>query len=247
MTAEGRRTALRVIRVHRLWEKYLAEYTGVQETQWHDRADRHEHFLSDSEAEALAASMGNPRFDPHGAPIPTATGEVGPARGQPLNTLEVGQPAVISHVEDEPEAVYAQLTAQGLGVGVRVRVLESSPQRIGLEADGEEQVLAPVVAGNVTVTRLQEAIGESLRKEASARLSGLGVGQRAQVVAISSRCYGLQRRRLLDLGLVPGTIVGAELQRAGGDPTAYRIRGALIALRKAQADQVFVNTLAKEA
>jgi len=50
----------------------------------------------------------------------------------------------------------------------------------------------------------------------------------------------LQRRRLLDLGLVPGTVVEAELASLGRDPTAYRIRGALIALRRAQADQIHV-------
>jgi Fe2+ transport system protein FeoA len=52
---------------------------------------------------------------------------------------------------------------------------------------------------------------------------------------------GPQRRRLLDLGLVPGTLVEAELSGAGGDPVAYRIRGALIALRKDQSRWIQVD------
>ena len=48
-------------------------------------------------------------------------------------------------------------------------------------------------------------------------------------------------RRLLDLGLVPGTLVEAELTGAGGDPVAYRIRGALIALRKDQSRWIQVD------
>ena len=40
LTAEGRRYALRVIRNHRLWERYLAEKTGVPETEWHGDAHR---------------------------------------------------------------------------------------------------------------------------------------------------------------------------------------------------------------
>jgi Fe2+ transport system protein FeoA len=39
----------------------------------------------------------------------------------------------------------------------------------------------------------------------------------------------------MDLGIVPGTVIGAELRSPGGDPTAYDIRGALIALRREQA------------
>ena len=51
----------------------------------------------------------------------------------------------------------------------------------------------------------------------------------------------MQRRRLLDLGVVPGTLVTSELRGPSGDPTAYRIRGALIALRREQADTVYVQ------
>ena len=64
------------------------------------------------------------------------------------------------------------------------------------------------------------------------------MGQQGKVVSISTACRGLQRRRLLDLGLLPGTVVAAELQSARGDTTAYRIRGALVALRQAQAEQI---------
>jgi Fe2+ transport system protein FeoA len=46
---------------------------------------------------------------------------------------------------------------------------------------------------------------------------------------------------MLDLGLVPGTVVKAEMTSPGGDPTAYRIRGAMIALRREQADQIHVE------
>jgi DtxR family Mn-dependent transcriptional regulator len=227
-----------VIRLHRLWERYLAEQTGVAESVWHDQADRHEHLLAPEEAEDLAAKMGDPRFDPHGAPIPTAAGELGPPRGKPLATLQVGDLAVVTQIEDEPKAVYAQLVAQGVGVGTRLRVLEASSQRLLVEADGEEHVLAPVVASNVSVLELP---AESPEPPASERLSAVSVNEEAEVVGIAQACRGQQRRRLLDLGLVPGTVVRPELQSAGGDPTAYRIRGALIALRKGQADLIQVR------
>ena len=49
------------------------------------------------------------------------------------------------------------------------------------------------------------------------------------------------QRRLLDLGVVPGTPITAEFASPGGDPTAYRIRGALIALRRGQAGLIQVE------
>ena len=58
---------------------------------------------------------------------------------------------------------------------------------------------------------------------------------------MAQTCRGLQRRRFLDLGLVPGTVVKPEFRSPSRDPTAYRIRGAVVALRKAQADLIQVR------
>ena len=52
---------------------------------------------------------------------------------------------------------------------------------------------------------------------------------------------GEQRRRLLDLGLIPGTVVKAEFSSPFGDPISYRVRGAFIALRNAQAQQIMIR------
>ena len=237
LTPEGRREALRVIRIHRLWERYLADETGLDAREWHAHAERREHGISAQQAEALAATLGHPRYDPHGDPIPRASGEIPPHQGQPLTQLAVDVAAEILHIEDEPEAVFAQIVALGLVPGMQVRVLEKTPQRLRVQAESDEVVLAPVVAANVTVLAIEEA-----RQPASmTRLSAIAPGESAEVVALAASCRGAQRRRLLDLGLVPGTRVTSELRGPSGDPTAYRIRGALIALRSDQAAQIFVE------
>ena len=238
LTAEGRSNALRVIRIHRLWERYLADHSGVPQTEWHDRAEKLEHRTSAEEAADLAHRLGYPRFDPHGDPIPTASGEITPRRGQPLSALKSGERARVEHVEDEPATVYAQLVAEGVEPGMMVVVLDVTPQRIRVEVDGDEKVLAPVVARNVSVTPWVEA---EMPVPAGERLSALTPGERGKVAGIARNCFGPQRRRLLDLGLVPGTEVEAELTSPSGDPTAYRIRGASIALRRDQADLVYIE------
>nr|WP_317323738.1 FeoA family protein [uncultured Flavonifractor sp.] len=67
-------------------------------------------------------------------------------------------------------------------------------------------------------------------------LDALGVGQWGQVAEVATE--PVMRRRLLDLGLVPGTTVSCTAVSPAGDPAAYLIRGAVIALRRRDASCV---------
>ncbi|MFQ5709418.1 MAG: iron dependent repressor, metal binding and dimerization domain protein [bacterium] len=240
LTSEGRSYALRMIRIHRLWERYLADETGLAETEWHAQAEKLEHHMTDAEADALEAHVGHPTYDPHGDPIPTSAGKLPPKQGSPLIDLQEGEVAQIIHIEDEPSAVYAQLVAQGLHPGAQIQMLEKSSKRIHFVADGEENVLAPVVAANVTVVRLPKAKKIEGPFET---LASLRVNEKGEVLGISKACRGQQRRRLMDLGVIPGTIVSAEMRSPGGDPTAYNIRGATIALRRQHAEMIYIKRL----
>ena len=64
-------------------------------------------------------------------------------------------------------------------------------------------------------------------------LSALAVGQSARVSALLAE--GALRRRLMDIGLIPGTRVTCVAKSPAGDPAAYLIRGAVIALRACDA------------
>ncbi len=72
-------------------------------------------------------------------------------------------------------------------------------------------------------------------------LSAVPIGTAAQVFRLEAE--GLQRRRMLDLGLVPGTIVEAIRRSPLGDPIAYDIRGAMIALRTEESEKILVKTI----
>ena len=71
-------------------------------------------------------------------------------------------------------------------------------------------------------------------------LTILPIGQKAKVKELTSD--GATRRRMLDLGLVLDTVVEALLKSPAGDPVAYDIRGAVIALRSEEANQILVDT-----
>lgn len=69
----------------------------------------------------------------------------------------------------------------------------------------------------------------------------VSVGSRAKVFELLSA--GLSRRRMLDLGLIPGTVMDVIRKSPLGDPIAYNIRGALIALREEESKQILVSKI----
>lgn len=71
------------------------------------------------------------------------------------------------------------------------------------------------------------------------RLSDLRPGQRAVICRLDA--LGDTRRRLQDIGLIRGTAVTCLGKSPLGDPVAYRIRGATMALRRADASRVEVG------
>jgi DtxR family Mn-dependent transcriptional regulator len=201
----------------------------------HAEAERREHDHNPATLDALEAALGYPATDPHGDPIPTATGAFARSDSKPLTAWPQRTPARVVHLEDEPAALFAQIAAIGLQPGHIVQVLEANPQRIVL-TDGEAtHALAPIVAANIFVTADGKAQPPNLK-----RLSALRSGQQARVYALADSLQGYTRRRLLDLGLTPGASVAVELPSLFSDPVAYRVRGTLIALRRDQADQVLI-------
>ena len=69
-------------------------------------------------------------------------------------------------------------------------------------------------------------------------LSRLLPNESCNVVSINS--HPEIRRRLLDMGLIPGTFVTCAFKSPLGDPSAYMIRGALVALRQEDADNILI-------
>jgi len=69
-------------------------------------------------------------------------------------------------------------------------------------------------------------------------LRELAIGSKAKVTRLLLE--GAERRRLLDLGLAVGTEIEAVRRSPLGDPVAYKVRGALLALRSEQAEKIEV-------
>jgi len=235
LTASGREQARQIVRAHRIYETYLAHQTGVASEEWHRRADHAEHHLSAKDVDALADKLGRPRYDPHGDPIPTREGSLPPQRGTSLLDAADGSDVIVIHLEDEPAGVFRRAAASGIVAGSRLHVVTRGAGFLRVETEDRTCDLPDTVAGTIQVEPC--APSPPMRP-----LSKLRTGEAAHVVHLSPAIVGGERRRLLDLGLVPGTRVERDFDSMLGSPTAYLIRGATIALRKEQADRIFVET-----
>ncbi|NPA90662.1 MAG: winged helix-turn-helix transcriptional regulator [Chloroflexi bacterium] len=240
LTPAGKALGLQLLRAHRLWERYLSDFTDVPLAEIHRLADKREHHLTPEEIQALEATLGYPRQDPHGDPIPTEKGETRAEVGVPLTDWPVGKPARIVHVEDEPEDLFAQALAEGLLPGVDVVIVEARPEGLHLKVDGNDVWIASIIAAQVHVIPAPQQVEE---EHPPMSLADLTLGEKARVLGIAKDVRGLLRRRLLDLGFTRGAVVQEVLESAfgHGDPKAYRVRGTLIALRREQAARIYAE------
>jgi DtxR family Mn-dependent transcriptional regulator len=241
LSPKGERWALHVVRAHRLWERYLSDDAGMPLGRLHQAAEKAEHQLTEEKLEALEAHLGHPQHDPHGDPIPAADGTIARLKAVPLTDWPSERPARVVHIEDEPDILFQQILATGLRPGMTVRVLEQLPERVVISDGENEHLLAPVVAANIHVA---EPRRQPPRPAGAKRLTALADREIAEVIEIGAACQGYSRRRLLDLGLTPGTRVEAALGNPFGEPRAFRVRGTTIALRNQQTDHIWVKPVA---
>jgi len=127
LTHQGRQAALQMIRRHRILEVYLTQQLGYDWGDVHAEAERLEHAVSEKLIDRMAGALGDPRYDPHGAPIPTATGEIEEAELVTLAAAAVGATLLLRQVGDENPARLRYLAEQGLTPGTRLTVVERQP------------------------------------------------------------------------------------------------------------------------
>jgi DtxR family Mn-dependent transcriptional regulator len=157
LTPSGRRAALRTIRRHRILETYLTRVLGYPWDLVHDEAERLEHAASDALIERMAAALGHPSADPHGAPIPTAEGTVDERELRTVADLDVGVCARMVRVSDRDPEMLRYLAGIALQPGVSVQVLARAPFEgpltllIGDAGSAREVMIGPGLAAQVLV------------------------------------------------------------------------------------------------
>ena len=125
----------------------------------HDEAERLEHAASDDLIERMAAALGHPTADPHGAPIPTVDGIVAEQPHRTLAELPVGETARMLRVSDKNPSLLRYLAEIALQPGAEVTMVSRAPfdGPLTLRIGKNEPVVGPNLAAPVLVEAMPSA------------------------------------------------------------------------------------------
>lgn len=155
LTETGRKTALSVVRKHRLWETFLSEKLSFDWDEVHDVAEQLEHIDSPKLIEKLDEFLGYPQFDPHGDPIPNAQGKIPQSSAQLLSQAPMGVWIQIVGVRDTSRAFLRRLAKDELDIGSKILVKERLPFDHSLvigTPSGKTIQISEKMANNLMVT-----------------------------------------------------------------------------------------------
>lgn len=122
LNKEGNKAALMIIRRHRLWETFLVEKLNFSWEEVHEVAEELEHVRSKKLIDKLDAFLGNPKFDPHGDPIPDANGKTDAINQLPLSELPVNKQAIITSVINQSSELLSFLSSCNITIGTTLQV-----------------------------------------------------------------------------------------------------------------------------
>lgn len=164
LTETGRRVALKMLRRHRVIEAYLTEKLDYDWDTVHQEAERLEHAVSDELIERMASALGNPRYDPHGAPIPTRAGDIEKVEYVQMVDVPVGTVAELRSVGDKDSKRLRFIASLGLKPGVAFEVVArqpfNGPVTVRLrEAPGREEVIGHDLARSLQCSVVGEVEG----------------------------------------------------------------------------------------
>ncbi len=154
LTRVGERAALEIVRHHRLLELYLTEALGVPWDRVHDEAEKLEHVLSEDLEDRIADVLGDPKTDPHGAPIPARDGSMQRVDARELAAVSAGETVTVVEVDDRDPELLKYLGGLKLFPGTEIEVAQIEPWEgpLMLKVNGKDIVLGRRAASRIRVT-----------------------------------------------------------------------------------------------
>ena len=158
LTNVGRRAALRTLRRHRVIEAYLSGALHYPWDRVHDEAERLEHAASDELVNRMAAAIGEPATDPHGAPIPSREGHMDETEYLSLAELGAGYGARVVRVSDDDPEMLRYLGELEIIPGAEIVIISKAPYEgpITLRVTGTMLQIGPALASQVMVEPLTD-------------------------------------------------------------------------------------------
>ncbi len=153
LTSLGTKTALAIIRKHRLWEVFLVEKLDFSWDEVHEVAEQLEHIKSDKLIDSLDRLLAYPKFDPHGDPIPDKNGSFKERDRKLLSEVPVHTAGLCVGVKDSSTTFLKFLDKNGIALGNRIKVLEIEEfdGSLNIEIEGRKMQISNVIACNLYI------------------------------------------------------------------------------------------------
>ena len=154
LNTDGTAIALSIVRKHRLWETFLVNKLKFKWDEVHEIAEQLEHINSKELVDRLDDFLGNPKFDPHGDPIPNKDHKITDSRKRSyLSEVKINREVIIIGVKDSSAQLLQYLEKENMILGKHISVLEihdfDKSRRIAI--NGKELNISERVAQNVLV------------------------------------------------------------------------------------------------
>lgn len=159
LTEEGEKSALKIIRKHRLWEVFLVDKLGFGWDEVHVIAEQLEHIRSKKLTEKLDEFLEFPKYDPHGDPIPDRDGNLElRTKMVQLNELDVKDHAMVIGVADGNPSFLQYLDQNKIQLGTELQVLDmfDFDESVRILMGEKELNLSKTAASKICVERLEK-------------------------------------------------------------------------------------------
>ena len=154
LTAIGKKTALQIIRKHRLWEVFLVNKLNFGWDEVHEIAEQLEHIQSAKLTDHLEEYLGFPKVDPHGDPIPDKNGIFEKInKSIALSDVNLKGKGSVVGVEDGSSGFFQFLKRYEIGLGTEIQVMEKFDFDLSVLVliNGKEISFSSVVANKIFI------------------------------------------------------------------------------------------------
>ena len=158
LTEIGSKSALSIVRKHRLWEVFLVEKLDFAWDEVHEVAEQLEHIKSEALIEKLDAHLGFPRVDPHGDPIPSKDGEFKKVIKKLLSEVEIGTEGICVGVKDSSAPFLKFLDKNSIAIRDTIKVTEKEEfdGSLYIEVNGKKVHISKQIASNLYLELKEE-------------------------------------------------------------------------------------------
>lgn len=155
---KGKEIALTIIRKHRLWEVFLVETLKFKWDEVHEIAEQLEHIKSPLLISRLDEFLGYPTIDPHGDPIPDASGHMKQTIKAPLSEVAIEARGLLVSVNNDDSALLRHLDQIGIQLGAKIKVTDRMDFDGSVAVSIDEatpQFISKPIADNLMITLLE--------------------------------------------------------------------------------------------